>query len=564
MAITITPRATAANGATAAQTLASGSFTPSANSKLYVVAHAQRNVSGTLDFTISTTITGITAAFARLAFPTPANWNTDPSFHGTIAIWEATVGGSPGAGTITVDWATSTGTAYGCFLVFDATGSTAVPSIRSPGAVDQLVANATSKGGGNTETHTTGTLGSAVTTGNTAIVCFGASIDSNGAAATPSGWTALASPAAPQTAQVSTMAVFKKTDFTGTSVTCTDLGQQVGTGTAVLFELEEAAAGGGSVTGTGAASLSGLIATGVGTRKILGAIAQSLSGLTATAAGDREVFGSVAQALSGLTATATGTVTPVELGTAAATLSGLTATVSAVRTVNGTVTQSFGGLTATATSLRTVNGAIAQSFGGLTATATATRTTAGSGTAALSGLTAAATGTRSTTGTAAANFGGLTATATDGNAGAVNGTADATLSGLTATATGTRKVVASGAATLSGLTATSTGTPTVNGAATVAFGGLTASGTATRTVIASSTTDLGGITGTVLGVRTVTGIGSSSFDGLTATVVLVSGAPVLTGRLTVTRMDAPRTTHRVDVVRNTRRVDEERYTEKAR
>jgi hypothetical protein len=243
--ITTTSRASASNGTTGAQTLTSASFTPAANSKVYIVAWTSRTGGAvTLDITLTTTITGWTSTPVgnRLVFPTPANFVSDSTFHGTIALFEGHMGASPSAGTITLDWATSTGTAWGAFQVFDATGSTALPSIKS----GQLVANAVSKGGGNSETATSATLPSTTVSGNTVVAAIGCSIDTSGAASTPTPAT-FSAITTPQTATNSTVGIWKNTAMTNTVVSWSDCGQQVGIAGTVVFELEEA---GGSSDGT--------------------------------------------------------------------------------------------------------------------------------------------------------------------------------------------------------------------------------------------------------------------------------------------------------------------------
>src|SRR5690606_38418162 len=61
---------------------------------------------------------------------------------------------------------------------------------------------------------------------------------------TPSGWTSLAS----QTQRSTHAAVFYRSNFTGTSVTLTDLGQSVGNSASVLFEIRDTSGGTGATS----------------------------------------------------------------------------------------------------------------------------------------------------------------------------------------------------------------------------------------------------------------------------------------------------------------------------
>lgn len=233
MTITVTARASVPSDASTHLSIVSGSFTPSASSRVVIVGFAQPNSGdpGTLiDPDIETSITGWTTPPARTFLTN----NVSMGFRPHLAVFEGVMGASPAEGDMTVIWDLGWD-CYGAFQVFDLTGTIAIPTHKQTAAtkVEQDT-------GGNSETHATNSLGAAATTGNTAIVAFTANADNAGACATPSGWTAVGTP---QSAVVITVGIFKRTDFTGTSETCTDLGQVVGCSGSVLFEFEEVGGG---------------------------------------------------------------------------------------------------------------------------------------------------------------------------------------------------------------------------------------------------------------------------------------------------------------------------------
>lgn len=240
MAITLTTRLSAGFAGGAAATATSGSFTPSANSKLYVaVMIVASGGDGSLFDIVHTSNTG-GLTFSRVAQTTHSGGGNG----GKMALFEASVGGSPSSMTVTFD-VDSDGaeTSYTWIGAFDATGNSV--QIKS----GQTATAATLGSGGSAESHTSGTLPASATTGNTAIVVLGRNNDDAGAAAVPSGWTALFNPTDIYVSGV----CFYRTDFTGTSVTITDAGETVHAMGSVILELEEAS-GGGSVTAVAATS----------------------------------------------------------------------------------------------------------------------------------------------------------------------------------------------------------------------------------------------------------------------------------------------------------------------
>lgn len=234
MTITATSRAVVQDNASPDQTNVTGSITLAASSKVVICSFCVTDADATYyDPQISTTMTGFDTALAR----TSRSSNLAISFNPVFCLFEGIMGVSPSAGTITIDWHTDASTAYGTFQVVDLVGSVAIPTHKQAIATAKVEDDA----GGNSETHTTNSLGSAATTGNLCIVSFGASKDGGVAVATPAGWSPIGTPGSANYAQIG---MFSKTDFTGTSVTCTDLGDIVDNSGSVLMEFEEVGGGG--------------------------------------------------------------------------------------------------------------------------------------------------------------------------------------------------------------------------------------------------------------------------------------------------------------------------------
>jgi hypothetical protein len=227
MTITVTPRASAGESTGSAQTKTTTSFTPTANSMLYMFAGAARDGAGVaIDLTESANTGGLT--FTRLI-----QSGTGGTFFGAAALWEAAVGSSPGSMTITIDAGAGAIVGYIAYSVFDVIGS--LDGIRVK--TGQIKANAEADAGGNTETHTTGTFDVAATTGNAVIVGFSSNSDGGGSPAVPAsgGFSAIHTTVGTFT----NISTFASTTFTGTNTTCPDLGQTVNGSGSVLFELEE-------------------------------------------------------------------------------------------------------------------------------------------------------------------------------------------------------------------------------------------------------------------------------------------------------------------------------------
>jgi hypothetical protein len=234
VAITLTTRLSAAFAGSPAATATSASFTPAANSKLYVpVFIVASGGDGSLFDNIAETANTGGLTFTRVA----QSAFTGGGNAARIALFEAAVGGSPSAMTVTFDVDDGGAeTAYTWIGAFDATGSVGTPQIKS----GQIITKAELDGGGSAESHASGTLPSAATTGNASVLVVGRNNDADGAASVPSGWTALFNPTGSYISGV----CFHRSDFTGTGpVTVTDMGEQVFASCSVLFELEETGGG---------------------------------------------------------------------------------------------------------------------------------------------------------------------------------------------------------------------------------------------------------------------------------------------------------------------------------
>lgn len=228
MSFTVTQRSSVNSGTTGVGSQATASFTPAANSRLFVFAYAHRNNntdtrSWAISDTLSSTWTKLdeTALFA---------WQTLPEYAIGAVAYYTDIGASPAAMTVTVD--ASAGSEFYGVIAFDVTGyDTGAPfpqsSVDNGAAVDP--SSDTASG--------TLTLGSAPTNGNLVVAMFASGAFSGGGFAIPSGYTALTN----QNQAYSQAAVFYRTDTTTAAVTCNDLGQEVGNWAGIVFEMKLAA-----------------------------------------------------------------------------------------------------------------------------------------------------------------------------------------------------------------------------------------------------------------------------------------------------------------------------------
>lgn len=224
---TITARTNGSNGTSTGQgTFTSASFTPTASSKLYVFvqANGENNPAPTVR---AWSASGGSLSYTKLAEPVTRAWTSAGGYDGNCAIFEADVGASPSSMTVTVDPDTGSANAfYMSWAIFDVSGGTITHT--------QTIQSASAQNGnGNSETLAVA-LGSSATNGNLSVACFGVFGTGGGAASTPAGWTQLVG----QTQTYTWVSVWYRTDFTSTTVTCSDLGDAVGTSAATIMELQ--------------------------------------------------------------------------------------------------------------------------------------------------------------------------------------------------------------------------------------------------------------------------------------------------------------------------------------
>jgi hypothetical protein len=164
----IVPKDTAPAPTSTATTKVSGSFTPVANTKLYAAVFGQMPTF--VAFTIAISGTG---GLTWTLVDSEVNAATGAS---SIYLWEASVGASPSAQTVTF---TATQSVYMAHTIFSAVGNNV--SIKS----GQIAHGAANDGA---TTLTTGSLPAATTPGNLALLIAGANRDSATAIPTPAGF----------------------------------------------------------------------------------------------------------------------------------------------------------------------------------------------------------------------------------------------------------------------------------------------------------------------------------------------------------------------------------------
>lgn len=235
--ITLTLHSSSRNASS--QTIASASFTPTANSRLFVWCCAQADgntvasswaVTDSIDGATGWTIDTTTSAY---------NWvNLNMYTVQGILAWKD-IGGSPSAMTVTLDrW--SGGTELGSYslIVFDA----AEHNIGSPFAQARVANGAAVDAGGATPSDTasgTLTLGGAPTSGNAVVAMFAAGGDVAAVCSTPAGYSSLAS----QSDAPTHGAAFYHLDTTTAAVTSSDLGEDVGNWCGIIMEIAADAGG---------------------------------------------------------------------------------------------------------------------------------------------------------------------------------------------------------------------------------------------------------------------------------------------------------------------------------
>lgn len=219
MTLAITSRIQSGATASTASKVTS-SFTPSASSKLYVYGFVETLIATNPALSISDSV-GLSWTLKRSDGPVG-------TFRATQYLWEADIGGSPAAMTVTL---TLSGPASAdiAMAVFDVTGNS--PQIKSGQVIGAIAATPA--------TVTTGTLPTAATSGNLVVIAEGANRDSFTAVGTPAGFTVL--PTRPSGgSQYELVGISYSTAFTGTSTSHSNSPDNEDAGT-ILLEIEEAA-----------------------------------------------------------------------------------------------------------------------------------------------------------------------------------------------------------------------------------------------------------------------------------------------------------------------------------
>lgn len=245
MAFTVTARHTGTSGTSSVQTLATSSVTPTASSLLLVFASAQpdnANVAATWQ-----TPTGGGWTYTNIATSLQYDWETTSNYKITSTLWQAAVGASPAAHTVTVDsWSTTQLGTYAA-VSCDVTGhNTTTPVVQSK--TNGANVNPTSNTASGSITFDT-----ALTVGNLVVVGFGAGNDVASSFTSPT----LGGQAMTQLFNITnnyTHAGLWYRVVTGaesnSTVTCTDMGDTVGNWAGVAVEVAAAGGGGSNFTQT--------------------------------------------------------------------------------------------------------------------------------------------------------------------------------------------------------------------------------------------------------------------------------------------------------------------------
>jgi hypothetical protein len=229
--ITVTEEGSATNGISPGQTLTlAGDFTPEANSKLYVWAVAENNNhTNAKSWDISNT-GGL--SFSVAENPPNRAWAGDANFGVEAVLWVADVGGSPSAMNVTVDpYAGAAHTALISMEVFcvGSNGTLAVEQTKSASEQD---------GGGGSETIAV-TMDTALVSGHTVVCVIAASNDADGAFTVPTGFS---NTLVNQSTRTTHVCAVHDTDISGTTITCSDLGEMVGASAIAVLEFSDSGA----------------------------------------------------------------------------------------------------------------------------------------------------------------------------------------------------------------------------------------------------------------------------------------------------------------------------------
>ncbi len=237
MTFTVTGRDNTNTALTSQQTVTSGSFTPSATSRLFIAVFYESNnwdvksPSNGFGWTITDTQT---LSWTKLDESTLHYWNGQNSSGGNAVVFYTDVGSSPGSMTVTLDPTIETLSGWFSVMAFDVTGyDTGTPFAQN--SVD----NGAQLTGGDSHSATL-TLGSAPTNGNLVVGYFGSGADGADGLTTPTGYTVLYT----ENTQWVQCGLFYRTNTTTAAITVSDLGNLVGYWGGVAFEMTLAGAGG--------------------------------------------------------------------------------------------------------------------------------------------------------------------------------------------------------------------------------------------------------------------------------------------------------------------------------
>jgi hypothetical protein len=212
----------------------SGSFTPTANSRIFVAVMIQRDThTQPEDWSIS----GGSLTWNAHAESLDYDFASDTGYAGSIKSWWADVGGTPASMTVTADARQSDASNVHFYsgLAFEITDFDTDTPFPQAAVVSGAVVNPV-----NSAQSATLTLGSAPTNGNYVIGLFGTGANSTGAPTTPTGFTLIG---AGQSQRWTKINGFYRTDTTTPGITCPDLGTDIGQWAGIAFEVAKVGGG---------------------------------------------------------------------------------------------------------------------------------------------------------------------------------------------------------------------------------------------------------------------------------------------------------------------------------
>jgi len=240
MAFSVTSRHSGTSG-TSAQTLATNSTTPTASSLFLVGWASETDNNATAPSQQTPTGGGYSYSLVDKAGDATAwEWNGTSGFRIAGGLYRADVSGSPSAHTVTVDSFSGTTVAFYSAVCLDITGhSSSTPVQTKINGANVAAASDTASG--------TITLNSTPTTSNLVIAVFGAGADGGGLPAVPTagvGKTFTQVNAVGSLAACNVGMYYRVWDGSeSTTITCSDLGQQVGNWFGIAAEIPAAADG---------------------------------------------------------------------------------------------------------------------------------------------------------------------------------------------------------------------------------------------------------------------------------------------------------------------------------